>query len=127
MSRDASLIQSSSLAKTITALRSGELDVFDHIERVCDRLEEIDGQIQAFLPEQDRRARLRRDAEILLQNYPTPEGRPPLFGVPVGVKDIFRVEDFATRAGSQLPPELFEGEEAACVQKLRKAGALVLG
>ncbi len=115
------------LAPIAAALRSGELDLFDFIEQVCDRLEAVDGQIQAFLPEPDRRARLRRDAEVLMQNYSSPENRPALFGVPVGVKDIFRAAGFETRAGSRLPAELFEGEEAAGVQRLRQAGALVLG
>jgi len=45
----------------------------------------------------------------------------------VGVKDIYRVDGFATGAGSQLPTELFAGDEAACVTRLRAAGALVLG
>jgi Asp-tRNA(Asn)/Glu-tRNA(Gln) amidotransferase A subunit family amidase len=121
------LLSSYPLATTAAALRTGELDLFDHIEQVCDRLDAIDGQIQAFLPEPARRSRLRHDAEILLNSYPDPDKRPPLFGVPVGVKDIFRVTGFATRAGSQLPAELFQGQEAACVQLLRNAGALILG
>jgi Asp-tRNA(Asn)/Glu-tRNA(Gln) amidotransferase A subunit family amidase len=37
------------------------------------------------------------------------------------------VDGFVTRAGSQAPPELFAGPEAACVQQLRAAGALILG
>jgi Asp-tRNA(Asn)/Glu-tRNA(Gln) amidotransferase A subunit family amidase len=124
---DSSLLASSRLAAIARALRSGELDLFNYIEQVGDRLEVVDEKIQAFLPEPERRARLRRDAEILLQTYPSPESRPSLFGVPVGIKDIFRVDGFATRAGSQLPAELFAGDEAWSVQKLRKAGALVLG
>jgi Asp-tRNA(Asn)/Glu-tRNA(Gln) amidotransferase A subunit family amidase len=43
------------------------------------------------------------------------------------VKDIFRVDGFETRCGSELPPELFAGAEAKCVTTLRKAGALILG
>src|SRR3989304_1645800 len=59
--------------------------------------------------------------------YPTPSRRPTLFAVVVGVKDIFRVDGFATRAGSRLPAEALAGEEAEAVRRLRHAGALVLG
>src|SRR5438093_1081801 len=51
----------------------------------------------------------------------------PLFGVPEGVKDIFHVDGFVTRAGSRLPPELFPGPEAASLTSLRQAGALIIG
>jgi Asp-tRNA(Asn)/Glu-tRNA(Gln) amidotransferase A subunit family amidase len=121
------LIAPALLASVSAALRSGELDLFDYIESVCDKLDAVNPQIQAFLPEPNRRTRLRKDAEDLAQQYSLPEDRPALYGVVIGVKDIFRVDGFTTRAGSELPPALFDGTEAFCVQALRKAGALVLG
>jgi Asp-tRNA(Asn)/Glu-tRNA(Gln) amidotransferase A subunit family amidase len=122
-----SLINSNPLSSVAAALRSGERDLFDMIEQACDRLDALDRQIQAFLPEANRRARLRREAEVLMQQYPDPENRSALYGVLMGVKDMFRVDGFETRAGSELPAALFDGPEAACVRALRKAGALVLG
>ncbi|MEV4537829.1 amidase [Asanoa sp. NPDC049518] len=74
-----------------------------------DRIDTVDPLVHAFLPEPDRRARL--------------SGA----GVPLGVKDIFRVDGFATRAGSALPPELFDGPEASLVTRLRAAGYVVAG
>ncbi len=109
------LLQPAPLATTAAALRNGELDLLDYVEQVCDRLEAVDTQVQAFLPETDRRARLRQEAQALTERLPAPASRPPLYGVPVGVKDIFRVDGFPTRA------------EAACVTKLKAAGALILG
>jgi Asp-tRNA(Asn)/Glu-tRNA(Gln) amidotransferase A subunit family amidase len=50
-----------------------------------------------------------------------------LFGVPVGVKDIFHVAGFVTRAGSRLPAELLQGPEAESVARLKAAGVLILG
>ncbi|MFY9820425.1 MAG: amidase [Thermoanaerobaculia bacterium] len=84
--------------------------------------------VLAFLPEEGRFERLRRDWEALERRWPDPaRWRPPLFGVPVGVKDIFHVNGFETRAGSRLPPEELKGPEAASVTALREAGALILG
>jgi Asp-tRNA(Asn)/Glu-tRNA(Gln) amidotransferase A subunit family amidase len=67
------------------------------------------------------------EATALQTRFPDPTSRPPLYGVLLGVKDMFRVEGFQTRAGSRLPPELFSGPEAACVRILRDAGALISG
>jgi Asp-tRNA(Asn)/Glu-tRNA(Gln) amidotransferase A subunit family amidase len=84
-------------------------------------------EVLAFLPEQGRFERLRREAADLLRRYPDPAARPALFGSLVGVKDIFHVDGFVTRAGSELPPHLFAGPEASCVAALRAAGALIVG
>ncbi len=84
-------------------------------------------EVLAFLPEEGRFDRLRREARALLDRYPRPDARPPLFGLLVGVKDIFHVEGFITRAGSRLPQELFQGAEAESVTVLKNAGALILG
>jgi len=84
-------------------------------------------EVLALLPEDGRFDRLRREAADLLRRYPEPATRPPLFGALLGVKDIFRAGDFPTRAGTDLPPELFAGPEASSVTALLAAGALLLG
>lgn len=117
----------SSLTETAQALRAGSLSLRAYLEQVSDRIEAVEPEIQALLPEPDRRTRLLAEAEALLAQYPHPEDRPPLFGVPVGVKDIFRVDGFPTRCGSALPEELFAGPEAVTVSRLKAAGALILG
>ncbi|PIE31645.1 amidase [candidate division KSB3 bacterium] len=115
------------LATIAKALRSGELELHDFINELCDRIDANEPQIQALVTETNRRERLMNDAEALASRYPDPQSRPPLYGVPIGVKDIFRVDGFPTHAGSALPPELFEGREAACVTLLKQAGALIAG
>ncbi|MCK6585210.1 MAG: amidase [Anaerolineales bacterium] len=83
--------------------------------------------VLAFIPEQDRFARLHREADALLSRHPDLVKRPPLYGMLVGVKDIFHVDGFITQAGSKLPPEELQGAEAASVTRLRNAGALIMG
>jgi Asp-tRNA(Asn)/Glu-tRNA(Gln) amidotransferase A subunit family amidase len=103
------------------------IDLVDHVEGVCDLVETVDPRIHSLIPEPDCRARLREEACGLPATFADPASRPPLFGALVGVKDIFHVDKFPTRAGSALPPELFAGAEAAVVRSLRQAGAIVLG
>jgi Asp-tRNA(Asn)/Glu-tRNA(Gln) amidotransferase A subunit family amidase len=117
----------SSLVEAATALHTGELDLLVYINQLCDLIDASEQHIQALLPETGRRARLLHEAQDLQMRFPDPTNRPPLFGIPVGIKDIFRVDGFPTRAGSQLPVELFNGPESACVRTLRSVGALILG
>ncbi len=108
-------------------LRQGTVDLEQYIVELCKHIEKVEPEVQAFLPEPDRRERLLTEAAALKERYPDPAGRPLLYGIPVGVKDLLRVDGFPTRAGSFLDPALFEGPEADSVKLLRQAGALVLG
>jgi Asp-tRNA(Asn)/Glu-tRNA(Gln) amidotransferase A subunit family amidase len=98
-----------------------------YVDEMCDRVEKFDAQVEAILPEKDRRERLRTEANELQDRFTNPHNRPPLYGALVAVKDIIHVSGFVTKAGSKVPPELFAGPEATCVTWLREAGALILG
>jgi len=109
------------------ALRSGELPILDYLDQLEVRFSEIEPAIHSFLPEEDRFGRLRRDALALVERFPQPVTRPPLFGLPFGIKDIFRIDGFETLAGSKLPAATFAGREARSIMKLKSAGALIMG
>ncbi|MBW2145457.1 MAG: amidase [Deltaproteobacteria bacterium] len=108
--------------------RTGKRSVRDYLGMIKTRFDEREPHVKAFLPEQtDRFERLQQEVENLESRYQEPGSRPPLYGIPVGVKDIFHVEGFPTCAGSRLPPEVLRGPEAASVSILKSAGAMVLG
>jgi Asp-tRNA(Asn)/Glu-tRNA(Gln) amidotransferase A subunit family amidase len=100
-------------------------------EQAIDHLEhqflEWEPRIHAFVEESDRFDRLRAEAQEVIQRSANDEFRPPLFGLFLGVKDIFNVAGLQTRAGTSLPPSEFAGPEAPCVTRLKEAGALVVG
>ncbi len=100
-------------------LRSGELNLISYLADLCDRIESREAEIQALVPGTFDRSRILGEASKLLIQYPDPASRPPLFGVPVGIKDIFRVDGFPTRCGAKLPPHLFAGPEATSVSGSR--------
>ena len=77
-------------------------------------------EYDAFVPEPGRAVRLAAETAAAV-----PGG--PLYGVPVGVKDIIHVDGLPTRAGSALPPEVLAGPQATVVDRLRAAGAVVAG
>lgn len=101
--------------------------LLEELDRLEALFEEREPELLAFVPEDGRFERLRGEARELLVRYPDPARRPPLFGVPLGVKDALHANGFPTRAGSRLPPEALAGREGPCVAALRRAGALIVG
>ena len=120
-------IQKANLAETADQLRQGRTSLGAELTQRQSALAAVDPEIQAFVPESSRWDRIERRATELETEYPDPRSRPPLFGVPVGVKDIFHVDGLDTRAGSDLPPEQLTGEEGSVIERLTQAGAVTLG
>ncbi len=115
------------LAEVTDNLRRGRTELDAYVEKLDSRAAVIDPEVQAFVSDVNQWERVRERASELDDQYPSAGARPPLYGVPVGVKDIFHVNAFETRAGSDLPPEVLTGSEGAAVARLRDAGAIILG
>ncbi|MEK7469078.1 MAG: amidase [Planctomycetota bacterium] len=116
-----------SLTALLGLLRSGGITPGEAAAACLARMAERDGEVRAFLEEPGREARVMAEAREVEKRWTDAGERPALFGVPVGVKDLFNVNGLPTRAGSALPPEEFAGSEAIVVMQLRHAGAVILG
>jgi Asp-tRNA(Asn)/Glu-tRNA(Gln) amidotransferase A subunit family amidase len=115
------------LAPMAAALRSGALAVSAYLRDIRARMDQVESEVHAFVPEPDRWDRVGREVAALETGAPDGTLRPALYGVAIGIKDCIRVDGLPTRAGSALPPGLFAGPEASAVAALRAAGAVVLG
>ncbi len=116
-----------SLSEALHSIQVDQHSLSIYIEEAVHHVNEVNPMVRAFLPETNRRQRLLEDMSELRRTYRGADNRPPLYGATVGVKDIFHVDGFVTKAGSNLPPELFSGGEAVSVRKLKEAGALIMG
>jgi Asp-tRNA(Asn)/Glu-tRNA(Gln) amidotransferase A subunit family amidase len=120
-------LQNQSLQTLTSGLRSGEIPLLDYLDHLQERYNAHEPQVQAFVPEETRFARLREEAGQLLDRYPLSRERPLFWGLPIGIKDIFHVDGFTTRAGTHLDSSLLQGPESAAITKMKEAGALILG
>lgn len=121
------MIHRNHLAKTVAKLHDSSLSVEEYLSELRTRTEAIEPKLESLLPESDRWSRLTTEAQQL-EDAGTLHSTPkPLYGVPVGVKDIIHASGFQTRANSSLPPEQLTGPEATVVRRLKSAGALVFG
>ena len=109
------------------SFRNNEISARDLVSSLQSLFDSREPDILAFIPEENRFERLLKEAEELVKKYPDPSNRPPLFGMTLGVKDIFHADGFTTQAGSKLPVQDLQGNEAASVTKLKNAGALIHG
>ena len=100
----------------LNAGRVSSLELVDaHLEAIeCD-------DVQAFLATDAEGARARaREIDAM------PE-RPPLAGVPLGVKDALSTRDIVTTSGSKMLEGFRPVYTATCVARLEAAGAVVVG
>jgi Asp-tRNA(Asn)/Glu-tRNA(Gln) amidotransferase A subunit family amidase len=114
-----------SLADAAASIREGRISSTELVEDCLQRVQEVDGAVQAwaFLDLDHARRQARAADEHRMA------GRPigPLHGVPLGVKDIFDTADYPTEFGSPFWQGRTPRRDAAAVARLRAAGAIVLG
>lgn len=91
------------------------------------RYSEVESSVHAFIPEEQFKARLFRDANQLVEKFPNRHERPAFFGIPFAIKDLIHVNGFPTQAGSNLPENVLTASEGSFISKLRSMGALFIG
>ncbi len=113
------------LADTISALRDGVVTAEQVAESCLARIEEVDGNIQAwtFLDPEI----VRQQARALDAARADGKALGPLHGMPVGVKDIFDTADMPTEDGTVLHAGRRPHRDSTAVALLREAGAVIMG
>jgi len=109
-----------SVAALAARLRAGELSPREAVEGYLERIEAHRG-LNAYISVR---------AEGALAEADAAEGaaeRGPLWGVPVAVKDVIDVAGERTTAASEVLRDNVASRDAAVVEGLRSAGAIVLG
>ena len=89
-------------------IRAGALSPVDLVQRYLDRIEAVDGRLEAWR-EVDAKGALAA-ARTLAQEAQIGKIRGPLHGVPVGVKDIIDVAGLQTRCNSQSRADIAPGD-----------------
>jgi aspartyl-tRNA(Asn)/glutamyl-tRNA(Gln) amidotransferase subunit A len=114
-----------SIAELAPRLRERQLSPVELTEAYLQRIERLDGQLNSFirvLPDEARAAARAAETEI-----GRGEWRGPLHGVPLGIKDLFDVAGIPNTLGSKVLLDNVPSTDATVVQRLRQAGAVILG
>ncbi|MHB8730684.1 MAG: amidase [bacterium] len=108
----------------LTAYSNKSISPFEVAETLLKRIEAVDPILNTYIT-------IARDealAEAEVATAAWKRGRKlPLLGVPVNVKDIFLTAGMRTTCGSRILKNHVPDRDATVVQRLRKAGAILLG
>ena len=108
-------------------VRAREITASELVEAHIARIEETHDELNAVVvPLFDRARREAVAADEKLKGSDD-EGLPPLFGVPITIKEFFDVVGTKTTAGIEQPGLKAATGDAVTVAQLREAGAIVLG
>ncbi|MCH8999640.1 MAG: Asp-tRNA(Asn)/Glu-tRNA(Gln) amidotransferase subunit GatA [Proteobacteria bacterium] len=113
------------IAELAPRIAAGEVSPVALTEAALARIEARDGALNAFMTVTAERAlAAARDAEAEIA-----EGRirGPLHGVPLAVKDLFATKGVRTTGGSKLLADWVPDHDAAVIERLKAAGAVLLG
>ncbi len=104
-------------------IERSELSPTEVVEACMGQVERYNGTLNAIVTLNERAVQDARDVEARLQRGETL----PLAGLPVGIKDVTPVAGLRTTFGSPLFADHVPEEDALVVQRLRAAGAVILG
>jgi len=110
-----------SLAALVERLRTGELSPREAVEHYLERIE-ARRELNAYISVRADKALAEADS---LQASSAPRG--PLWGAPVAVKDVIDVAGTRTTAASEILRENVAARDAVVVERLKAAGAIILG
>jgi len=113
-----------SATRQLELLRSGELSVTELAEAHIQQIERLNPQLNVFADFDAERVRERARKHDAWRGT---RSRRPLFGLPVTVKSSIATRGFKCEIGSLLHKGEAPREDAVVVERLRAAGALILG
>lgn len=106
-------------------LRAGRLTSRDLVEHCLARIDQLEDRLRAWVlvdREGARAAAARLDTELAAGR-----DRGPLHGLPIGIKDLFDIKDWPTRAAASFRESHVAVVDCPVVERLRNAGAILLG
>ena len=104
---------------------SAQLSPVELVKACLSRIGSYDGQVNAFITvtaEQASKQAREAEREIAAGRY-----RGPLHGIPFGLKDVIETAGIRTTAHSRLLENNVPPRDAAVVEKLYRAGAILIG
>src|SRR4029450_6884639 len=108
------------------AIRAREVSCVEVMTAYLDHIERINPRVNAIVAPRDRAALL-AEAREKDAHLARGEAAGPLHGLPFAVKDLVPVKGMRTTSGSLILKDFVPAADSAMVERLRKAGAIIIG
>jgi len=114
--------------RLVAMMRAGEVSPVEVVDAHIARIEEVNPRLNALIAERFEDARREaRTAEARYRHAGEPDDLPPLLGVPCTIKEFVGVRGLSWTAGLMCRQGECADRDATVVERLRAAGAIVLG
>ncbi len=113
------------ILEAASAVRNKKVSCAELTRSALDRIASLNPKYNAFLTVMEEAAAVR--ARLADEELAKGVDRGPLHGIPVAVKDVFCTKGVRTTCGSKLFEDHVPGHDAAVVEKLQAAGAVIVG
>ena len=114
-----------SITEASELVRQGELSPAELVSAHLARIRATDERLNSFITLLDSEAEAAAaaaEAEVRSGGW-----RGPLHGIPIGLKDLYYTRGVRTTMGSRVMADFVPHHDAAVVEKLREAGAVIVG
>lgn len=111
--------------ETARRVAAGEITAVRLLDTMLSRIHNVDRELGSYLETDSEHAR--RDAAEIDRKRAAGEPLGPLAGVPIALKDNLVTGGLTTTAGSKILQDWIPPYDATVVEKLRAAGAVMLG
>jgi aspartyl-tRNA(Asn)/glutamyl-tRNA(Gln) amidotransferase subunit A len=125
MTKDRGDLWRLSIAELVPMIRRHQVSPVEVAEAVLARVAALNDRLVAFCtidPERVRAQARRVEAEVMAGQTVG-----PLCGVPIAIKDLIFTNDLISTGGSTVYRDFVPGEDDVTVERLRAAGAIILG
>ncbi|MGA9173848.1 MAG: amidase, partial [Thermoactinomyces sp.] len=115
----------SSLLKLSGLIKKRQISPMEVTRKLLERIEALNPKLNAYITvvhEKAMESALQAEKEIAAGNW-----KGPLHGIPIGLKDLIYTKEIKTTMGSAIYKDHIPDYDAAVVEKLKQAGAIIIG
>ncbi len=110
------------------AIRKQEITSEQAVEAVLEKTDKTESDLHAYVSVfREDAPEIARKRDAFVREMPEGTELPPLWGVPVAIKDNLLLQGKKTTCGSKMLENYISPYTATCVEILEKAGAIVIG
>jgi aspartyl-tRNA(Asn)/glutamyl-tRNA(Gln) amidotransferase subunit A len=114
-----------SISQVSEKIMNMEVSPLELVESCLTEIERINQKINAFVTVDNRE--VIKAAKIATKEIKSGNYRGPLHGIPIGVKDIIDTKGIRTTNGSAIFEKHIPQVDATVINRLKKAGAIIIG
>jgi aspartyl-tRNA(Asn)/glutamyl-tRNA(Gln) amidotransferase subunit A len=114
-------LQTLTISDALEYIRGQKLSVRELVEACFSQIKRLNSELNAFITviEPEEAIKARGSGNSVSSN--------PLYGIPIAIKDLFDVAGVHTTIGSKFFAENIAEQDAFVVEKLKQAGAIIMG